>query len=52
MQEIRVIWWIVSIVILAKKALMKYEVPDYVYEDQVKIAGILDVIYKKIVVNN
>lgn len=34
-----------------KKALMKYDVPNISYEEQVKIASVLDVIDKKIIVN-
>ncbi|WP_423832298.1 restriction endonuclease subunit S [Streptococcus equinus] len=34
-----------------KKALMKYDVPNIAYDDQVKIASILDVIDDKIIVN-
>ena len=34
-----------------KKALMKYDVPNISYEEQVKIASVLDVIDKKIFVN-
>ena len=34
-----------------KAAIMKYEVPDYSYEEQEKIAGILDVLDKKIQLN-
>lgn len=34
-----------------KKAIMKYEVPDFTYEEQEKIAGILEVIDEKIELN-
>jgi len=34
-----------------KKALMKYDVPNISYEEQVKIASVLDIIDKKIIVN-
>ena len=34
-----------------KKALMKYDVPNISYEEQVKIASVLDAIDKKIIVN-
>ena len=35
-----------------KAAIMKYEVPDFTYEEQEKIAGILEVLDKKIQLNN